>query len=358
MQSVFPEKSWMKAVTDYDWNFPKDHWARRSFQNEWWYLTGHLQSEENSPRSFGFQMTFFRIGILPDPPVINSEWSSQSIMMAHAAISDLDRKEHYFSEVLHRETPLLGSFSDYPDPLLAWSIGPYGTQEKWELSWNGMAFDFTAADDIQQVHFRLSTRPVKPLRFQGPNGFSRKSESEENASLYYSFTRLETEGELELKGQRYKVQGLSWMDKEFSSGALAEDQVGWDWFSLQLDDGSEYMLAQLRNQDQGPDYAWANHITSSNDIEYLEEGEFKLTPLDSWVSPESGSRYPIQWKIELPGRTFLVTAKFSDQENRSLLFPGLNYWEGAVEVENESGNAVGKGFLEMTGYGKSLRPPI
>lgn len=348
----------MKAAIDYEWKFPEDHWARRSFQNEWWYLTGHLQSEGKNPRNFAFQMTFFRVGILPDPPVFDSAWASQGIMMAHAAISDLDRKKHYFTEVLHRETPLIGNFSDYPDPLLAWSIGPNGTKGRWELSWNGMAFDFTAADDIQQVGFRLSTRPLKPLSFQGPNGFSRKSESDENASMYYSFTRLETKGELQLKGQHYEVNGLSWMDKEFSSGALAEDQVGWDWFSLQLDDGSEYMLAQLRSQDQESDYAWANHMSSSNNIEYLEEEDFKLIPLDFWESPASGSRYPIQWKIELLGRTFVVKAEFSDQENRSLLFPGLDYWEGAVRVEDESGNKIGQGFLEMTGYGKSIKPPI
>jgi predicted secreted hydrolase len=352
------ETVWEKARPGYVWNFPQDHWARRDYRNEWWYFTGHLESKDSQKYRFAYQMTFFRVGLRPGSPNLDSNWGSRSILMGHAAISDLESNRHLFSEVLYRESPLLGEFSEFPDPLLAWSIGPPGTKGPWKLSWNGEAFDFEMADDSQNYHFQLSTSPLKPRIFQGPNGYSQKSDYEDNASLYYSFTRLLTTGRILLDGSVYDVTGMSWMDKEFSSGALTENQVGWDWLSLQLENNTEFMIAQLRNREQETDYSWANQIRASGEVIHFEGEDIKITPVKYWLSTQTEARYPIEWQIELPDHSFIVKAEFEDQENRSSLYPGINYWEGAIRAEDETGKKIGQGFLEMTGYGKSIRLPL
>jgi len=240
---------WEYAAPDYSWSFPRDHWAHREYRTEWWYFTGHLAAHGSPQRRFGYQFTLFRIGLLTEQPDLDSAWSTDSLIMGHAAVTDLEGREHRFSELLYRETPLLGQLGAFPDPLVAWVRGPVGTAEKWTLGWNGRAFDFAMADERQGIAFDLTTEPLKDLVLQGPNGFSRKGDEPEAASLYYSFTRLATEGSLRVDGEVLEVHGESWMDKEISSSQLAEGQQGWDWFSLQLADRRELMIYILRADD-------------------------------------------------------------------------------------------------------------
>lgn len=348
---------WKAAVPDYPWTFPRDHWAHDGYRTEWWYFTGHLQAEDDPGRRFGYQFTFFRIGVLTEPPDLESRWASTSIIMGHAAITDVTRGDHVFTEVFYREMPLLASFSEYPEPRIGWSRGPAGTEEVWTLEWNGAAFDLAARDRRRQMGFELETRPMKPLVFQGPNGFSRKGTEAQAASQYYSFTRLATTGELEIGGERFRVRGESWMDKEFSSSHLAENQVGWDWFSLQLDDGRELMLYLMREADGSVDYASGTLVDAEGAPIYLKSDDFDVETLDHWTSPETGARYPSTWRVRLPGPGLELDVRslVADQENRSRLPGGVFYWEGAVEV---SGTATGRGFVELTGYGEGSRPPV
>jgi len=365
------ESEWEIAKTDYAWSFPEDHWARDGYKTEWWYFTGHLEAETG--KRFGYQFTFFRVGLLKERPEVTSEWGAKDLIMGHAAISLLPRalkvsggtgesgrngNTHRFSEVLYRAVPLLGGFGAYPDRRVAWSRAPAGTKGTWELAWNGEAFDFRAVDDELGFQFELSTTPAKPLIFQGPNGFSRKGEGSA-ASQYYSFTRLKTVGSVTVDGKQYAVNGQSWMDKEFFTNSLATGQVGWDWFSLQLNDGRELMLYVLRDGEGRIDHARGTLVGSDAKTTYLESEAFDIQPLEKWDSP-SGDSYPSRWSVRVPeaGIDLDVRSQMGDQENRSRLIPTLRYWEGAVDVTTTTGERIGVGFVEMTGYGSSTTPAL
>ena len=348
---------WTVARPDYAWTFPQDHWAHAGYKTEWWYFTGHLQADNG--RRFGYQFTFFRIGILPKQPELQSEWRMRHVIMGHAAISDLSQQEHRFSEVLYRAVPLLGGFGTYPDAEIAWSRGPAGTDRNWRLLWNGKAFDFTMRDVEKRFSFSLSTHPVKARIFQGPNGWSRKGESDSEASQYYSFTRLETTGVVTVDGETYTVTGQSWMDKEFGSNQLGAQQVGWDWFSLQLDDQREIMLYLLRDRKGKVDFARGTLVHADSRVQYLGRDDFTVTVRDRWKSPTTSGVYPARWMITITGEPGVieVVPEMAAQENRSRLVPELHYWEGAVTILRQR-QPIGKGYVELTGYGTSRRPAI
>jgi predicted secreted hydrolase len=349
--------TWKTAQPNYAWSFPQDHWARAGYKTEWWYFTGHLQAENG--RRFGYQFTFFRIGVLPAPPALNSDWRASNIIMGHAAVSDLSEQEHRFSEVFYRAVPLLGGFGSYPEPVLAWSRGPAGTNADWRLLWNGEAFDFEMQDAAARFGFSLSTRPVKPLVLQGPNGWIRKGEGTSAASQYYSFTRLATTGQVTIDGTPYRVTGQSWMDKEFGSNQLSKQQIGWDWFSLQLDDQREIMLYLLRDQKGHVDVAGGTVVQPGGQVQYLSRDAFSVTVQERWKSAHTSGAYPSRWVIAIPGENLEVEVapEIADQENRSRLLPNLYYWEGAVIIR-QGGQPMGKGYVELTGYGTSSRPAI
>ena len=352
------EEQWRTAQVNYSWNFPQDHWARPGFKTEWWYFTGHLQAPENGQR-FGYQFTFFRIGLSPSLPEIGSEWATQNLIMGHAAISELPIR-HVFSEVLYREVPFLGGFGSYPDPLIAWSRAPSGSDRRWELTWNGEAFDFEMLDRSKKIAFTLSTSPLKPMVFQAPNGYSQKAVELSAASQYYSFTRLATQGEIAINGQKFQVTGLSWMDKEFGSNQLTSNQVGWDWFSLQLNDGREIMLYLLRNKQGNTDFARGTLISADSSVHYLGPEDWTVRTVDEWKSPVTEATYPARWLLSLPEEALHleIVPELSNQENRSQIVPQLHYWEGAVSIQSRNGEKVGQGYVELTGYGTNSLPAI
>ncbi len=357
--TALAQVNWQVVLPDYDWSFPEDHWAHHNYRIEWWYFTGQLaEGSEKTPR-FGYQFTVYRVGLDREVPELKSKWATRNLIMAHAAVTDLENGAHLFSELLYRTTPFLGGFGEAGDPLIAWSRAPAGTDGRWELRWNGSGFDFSVVDRVQEFGFELSTTPVKPRIFQGPNGLSRKGEAENAASHYYSFTRLSTQGRLEIGGETHQVAGLSWMDKEFSSSFLTENQVGWDWFSLQLDDGRELMLFQLRDKSGKADFGRGTLVAADGSPTYLRLSEWKIEEKRRWRSPDGKRDYPVQWAIVIPRFDIQleVSTRVDGQENRSELVPRLAYWEGAVEVFSPDARFLGRGFVEMTGYGGN-RPPI
>jgi predicted secreted hydrolase len=230
----------------------------------------------------------------------------------------------------------------------------------WELRWVDQRFAFNAIDDRAGFAFALETRPEKPLVFQGPNGYSRKGNGQTAASLYYSFTRLGTSGTVTIDGKEYTIGGESWMDKEFGSNQLTGDQVGWDWFSLRLNDGRDVMLYQLRDRDGITDFARATVVSPQGTPRFQGGDAWDVEVLDTWRSPTTDAEYPIRWRIGArdDGVSFVVTAEFPDQENVSRLIPGLFYWEGSVVVSDDSGRPLGVGYVELTGYGTAAPPAI
>ena len=351
---------WRPARSDYAWSFPRDHWSRTGYRTEWWYFTGHLQTREEAPRRFGYQFTFFRVGLQPESPPLDSAWTARDVIMGHAALTDLANRQHVFTEILYRATPLLGEFGDGSSSLIAWSRPPAGSSGRWSLNWNGEGFDLAASDQGRDLSFRLTTRGTKGPVFQGPNGYSVKGGEEGAASQYYSFTRMATRGRVSIGGEEHAVEGVSWMDKEFGSNQLGARQIGWDWFSLQLDDGRDLMLYLLRDRRNQVDFANGTLISMEGRTRYLGSKEWSVRATGAWTSPHNGARYPAGWRVQVPGEglEMVVTPEVPDSENVSRLLPGLAYWEGPVRIETAGGVRLGQGYVELTGYAERSRPAL
>jgi len=145
------------------------------------------------------------------------------------------------------------------------------------------------------------------------------------------------------------------MDHEFFTAQLDPEQTGWDWFSLQLADGSEIMLLRLRRKDGTPDpYSAGTYIDPLGRIRFLSAAEFSLQPGRTWTSPNTAGRYPIEWTIHIPslGLEASVATKLANQEiaGKGELIP--SYWEGAIDAigVKQGDSLFASGYLEMTGY--------
>jgi predicted secreted hydrolase len=206
--------------------------------------------------------------------------------------------------------------------------------------------------------FDLDLVPQKPLVLHGDQGYSRKGSAPQSASCYYSFTRLRGHGNLTLQGAPFEVEGLSWMDHEFSSAALEEDIAGWDWFGLQLSDETELMVYLLRKKDgRYHPASGGTCVDAGGRAHSLTHDDVRVEILDHWKSPATGTVYPSAWKIRVPRLALAleITPDLADQEMQTTLSTGINYWEGSVRVKGrgDRGALAGNGYVELTGYDKS-----
>jgi len=330
-----------KAVEPREFEFPADHGPHRAYRNEWWYVTGNLESTRG--RRFGFELTFFRFALTPEPPAGTSAWRTNQVYIAHLALTDAEDEQFLVDERYSRGA--LGLAGAEADPFRVWiddwgiAALPGGDGSRWRLA---------AASDAFGLSLELDAAKAPVLN--GDAGLSQKSDKPGNASYYYSMTRWLTEGTVTVGGERFDVEGLSWLDREWSSSALNEDQKGWDWFALQFDDGSELMFYNLRRTDGTQDANSAGtFIMADGSYEHLERDDVDIRVTNSWQSPEGG-RYPARWTIEMPRLDLSVDVEpvIDDQE----LFTTVRYWEGAVDVSGtKAGRPVtGRGYVELTGY--------
>ncbi len=367
------ESSWRSASPGYAWAFPRDLYAHPDFKTEWWYITGNLTRVDDG-RPLGYQLTFFRSGLAPaaaDEPR-TTEWDPVDLIMGHAAVSDAAAGRHVFSEVVWRTHPMLGGFGVAPVPgdaspadstgaqaSVAWCRAPAGTDARWSLDYRDGTYHLRVRDDARGLRYELECRPTLPPLFHGRDGFSPKSASGREGSLYFSQTRMATRGRVWLNGKAVAVKGTSWLDREIFTSTLAAGQVGWDWFALRLRDGSDLMLYRLRDGAGATDFALGTWRRPDGTVQVLEAGQWSLEPGTLWTSPATGSPYPTAFTLRLPGHAgpVRVEALFPEQENVSER-TGIHYWEGAVRVLNDKGEELGQGFVELTGYGQGSRPPI
>jgi predicted secreted hydrolase len=329
-----------KAIEARDFIFPQDHGPHPSFRNEWWYLTGNL--DDKSGRRFGFEVTFFRFALTPDPPKSDSNWRSNQVYIAHFAITDVDRERFLVAQKYSRDA--LGLAGAQARPFRVWI-------DDWQLA--ASASD-TARWQLRAMNddfgIELSLLPAKNPVLQGMDGLSQKSDEEGNASYYYSITRFETTGTVSVGQDSFSVSGLSWLDREWSSSALSPKQKGWDWFSLQLSDGSDLMFYNIRKTDGSQDvHSAGTWISKSGKGSVIDRDEIEIDVTDEWQNPD-GDSYPAGWTVRLPQRDLSLTIApvMDDQE----LSTTVRYWEGAVDVSGERmGKPVtGRGYVELTGY--------
>lgn len=346
-----PSSTFQPATAGYRYEFPRDHGSHPSYRTEWWYYTGHLRSKTG--RSFGFELTFFRRGVSPeDIKTLPSKWSLHHIYLAHFAVTDITGKRFHFSEKLSREG--LGKAGADESRLRVWI-------DKWRAEAepdSAGVHTLVAHDETHSLALRLE--PAKPPVAHGAAGISQKGKDVSQASHYYSFTRLSTTGRLTIDGEQFEVSGTSWMDHEFGSGPLGDDQVGWDWFSIQLEDNTELMLYRMRLKDGSYDLASSGTVISSDGSpQHLEVTDFQIESTATWTSPESKATYPAKWRLKFPSRDLVldVVPLVADQELRTSRSTMVSYWEGAVAVTGtKRGQPVkGQGYVELTGYTERLK---
>lgn len=320
--------------------FPRDHGPHPRFRNEWWYLTGNLADSEG--RRYGYQITFFRIGLSPPSvtPPQDSGWAYRELWMAHAALTDVRAGKHRHEERFSRGNP--GMAGARAEPFRVWL-------DNWRLESGTGEFPWLARVETDAYELELNLTAVKPMVLQGDQGLSRKSERPGNASYYYSYPRLEAAGILRVDGELRGVAGLSWFDREWSTSALDDDQVGWDWFSLQFEDGTELMYYQLRDTSGRPHPgSQGKWIDADGNASTISPQDIALQVKRRWQAPD-GSAYPVEWRLHYRdrGAPWVVRALLEDQ----LMEATVSYWEGAVEVlDADTGQLLGRGYLEMTGY--------
>lgn len=322
-------------------NFPADFGPHPDFQTEWWYYTGNLETADG--RHFGYQLTFFRRGLLPPSqvPGRESDWATNQIYMAHFTLTDVDGESFLAYERFSRGAA--GLAGAQADPYRVWL-------EDWQVKLTGPnTYQLTAANE--NIAIDLTLTDEKGPILQGDQGYSQKGAEPGNASYYYSQPRLVSVGSVRIGDETFAVSGLSWKDHEYSTAVLAADEVGWDWFSLQFSDGYELMLYNLRRADGSiAAFSSGTLIAPDGSTTALAYGDFVITAQDTWHSPQTGADYPMGWSVSVPSADleFEITPYLRDQE----LDLTFIYWEGAVQISGtHRGDAIsGAGYVELTGY--------
>jgi predicted secreted hydrolase len=327
-----------------EYRLPEDHGPHLQYQTEWWYYTGNLGAADG--RHFGFQLTFFRRGLAPGH-VAGPGLATHEIYFAHLAITDVAAGEHLFAERWSRGAGGLAGAEG--TPFRVWL-------EDWRVestSADGGAVHLLAREGSLLVDLALEAR--KPLARHGERGLSPKSDEPGNASHYIGYTRLSARGRLAASGDPMAVSGEAWFDHEWSTSALGPDAVGWDWLSLQLEDGRELMYFQIRREDGTEAVSEGTLVDGAGRTHRLGAATASLAVLDHWTSPHTGTTYPSRWRLRVPreGLDLIVEPWLPDQEMRT----SFVYWEGAVRVSGtRRGRALGgHGYVELTGYGRSMQ---
>jgi predicted secreted hydrolase len=336
--------------------FPRDHGPHPQFRQEWWYVTGNL--DDGGGGRFGFELTFFRFALAPPPaattvsggaeagsaPPARSAWRTREIYLAHFAITDVGAKSFHYAQKLSRGA--LGLAGSEGPPLRVWI-------DDWTLGAAGApAGDWKLAAAQEGYALALELHPLTPPVLNGAAGLSLKSDAPGSASYYYSIPRVAVHGTLLRHGKPLAVQGLAWLDREWGSGGLGLNQSGWDWFALQLDDGTALMFYALRDRDGGRDpHSAGTWVESSGEARGLTSAAVDIDVTDHW-STRDGVRYPSGWRLRVPSLALDVSVRpaLADQELKT----SPRYFEGAVDVSGtrEGRQLRGRGYVELVGYAR------
>jgi predicted secreted hydrolase len=343
-----PADGFARALAPRPFVFPADHGPHPDFRTEWWYYTGNLQTAGG--RHFGFQLTFFRIAVAPTMAPRDSAWASREAYMAHFALTDSAGQRFDAASRLSRAA--LGLAGARATPFRVWV-------EDWSAEGVGgeaVPVRLRAAQDDVAIDLTLAS--AKPIVLQGERGLDRKGEEPGNASYYYSLTRMPATGRVTLGGAAFAVTGLAWMDREWSTSSLGADLVGWDWMALQLDDGRDLMVYQLRRRDGTADrFSGGSLVDVDGASRRLGPGDFRIDVRETWPSPRDGTRYPSRWRLLVPahGLDLEIAPRLADQE----LNLTVRYWEGAVQVRGRAHGTPlgGVGYVELVGYARDAGVP-
>lgn len=329
-------------------SFPKDFGPHEQYQTEWWYYTGNLETP--SQELFGYQFTIFRRALTPEEMHSNpasSHWHSNQVYFAHFTVSDVTHQAFYPTERFSRGGSL-GLAGARANPYRVWL-------EDWTIAEQKNGKTYLSARTDQATIDLVLTQSLPPI-LQGDRGYSQKGPEPGNASYYYSRVQQPTQGSLTIGDRVFQVSGKSWTDHEYSTSALSEGTQGWDWFSLQFNDGSSLMLYNLRRKDGtiAPESS-GTWITADGKTQRLFANDWQTTVLKTWKSPKTGAEYPALWQIQNPKLALDLTVKpFIPNQELKL---STTYWEGAVQITGQQAQQAieGQGYVELTGYERQLQ---
>jgi predicted secreted hydrolase len=330
------------AAPDRHIEFPRDEGSHPQFKTEWWYLTGWL--EDDNGNTFGFQVTFFRHrpGTDEDNP---SRFAARQLLFAHASLSDPRRGRLLRDE----KTARVGfDLAESREGAMDVHIDDWRLQREVETT------KIATRVVSSEFEFELQFDVVQPALLQGRNGFSQKGPSQASASHYYSLPQLRASGRVTVGERSYQVRGSAWLDHEWFSSVLDEQARGWDWAGLNFDDGSALMVFRMRNAAGERHWADATLRDPERKIRSFPPEQVQWRVLRRWRSARTGVEYPVEWEIKVGERTLQLRPLMDDQENDARGSTGTLYWEGAVRAYDESGRAIGRGYLELTGYGDRI----
>lgn len=332
-----------KATAPIKLLFPKDFGPHEDYQTEWWYYTGNLETDSGRP--FGYELTLFRRGLTPGlPNQQGSAWRSNQVYFSHFTLSDIQNQQFYPVERFNRGAAELAGAQ--ANPYRIWLDDWFVEEEqpgKLQLHAQG-----------PEAELNLQVSLTTPV-LQGNNGFIVKGTEAGNASYYYSVVQQPTQGTIVVQGEPFAVSGSSWTDHEFATRPLSQGTQGWDWFSLQLEDGSALMLYGLRSNDASdlPESS-GTYVNPEGKVLHLNSEDYQIQVLDRWISPKSRTQYPSKWAISVPKLDLEI--QVAPMMNNQELLLSTTYWEGAVGISGTQAQQPiqGKGYVELTGYDRDL----
>jgi predicted secreted hydrolase len=320
--------------------FPQDYGSHPAFRNEWWYVTGWVHDATGN--TAGFQVTFFRHrpGVAEDNP---SRFAPRQLLFAHAALAD-----PRYGRLRHDQRAARAGFDI--------AAAHEGTTDVWIGDWSLHQSESSYRARIEARDFRLDLRfaPTQPVLLQGEAGVSRKGPSPLQASYYYSQPQLAVTGQVAAGGRDANITGAAWLDHEWSSEYMAADATGWDWMGINLDDGGALMAFRMRDRSGGALWAGGSHRARDGRVRDFAPTEIQFDARRQWRSPRTRVDYPVAMVVRAGDMECALEPLMDDQELDARAGTGTIYWEGAVRAA-QAGREIGRGYLELTGYGKPLK---
>ncbi len=295
---------------------PQDDAAHDNYM-EWWYYNGHLETDSGD--RYNFHFAFFIVDTM----------ITQSV--AHISLLDQQTGRHYTDQKITPGKPARNIDNGFDIGLEGWQT----------VGGNGNDRLLTSSSDFR---IDLLLKEASPPVMHGGSGLLNFKLA--GTSYYYSRPRMEIQGKLELGGEKKAVTGLAWFDHQW--GDFDVNKLGWDWFALQLDDGTDIMVYLLFDPDHQPVLHTAS-FTQGGKTEIINATDFSVEATDNWTSEHSGIKYPMGWNLKIPNRKVELTLKpiANASEFDSRATTNKVYWEGAINIE---GSHSGKGFVELSGY--------
>ena len=321
-------------------DLPRDDAAHYTAHTEWWYYTGHLKADDGA--EYGFEVTFFKRLTSEDrAPAclfrVPGHWIKEVAMLGHFAVTDLDRKKFKASEVNNLARRWKADPDRYHVLIDGWSAEARDGSHIVRASMCGYSVD-------------LKLTPDKAAALHGPGGIVEKGV---NTNYYYSYTSMRAEGTITAKGKRKTVSGKAWMDHEFGPMGLVAKKIGWDWFSIQLDNNTELMLYLIKDNDAIVPQSGGTYVDTEGSTRHLLLSDIQIRETATWKSPKTGAVYPADWIISVKPLDLRLRLKPMLAEQELTLNP-VTYWEGAVTVDGAAGGktVTGRGYVELVGYDK------